>query len=410
MIRWVKSCPMVTRIYALTDPETGRIRYIGKTVKTLAQRLKNHMVQRKHENPTHKNNWLNSLHHRGLSPGIVLLEECDGDGADEERFHVRLAKMDGLQLTNSTVGGEGVCQHSEATRRLLAILSKRPRKPHTDETRRRISLAHTGKKRNPEHVDRSRATLCLRLRFPGWNPLIHAPALIALRVGKGMTRNAVARHIGVSGPLVKAIEDRKIFVSRTVGPLLESLFGPLESWPAISPGAQIPKLPTYNQRTDLDRSKVVELYTSGNSFDSVAKAVGGSRRSVLTILRSAGIPIRSRKKTITTCQQCGSPYHLRPERPSPFCSRVCYSASRWVDLICGECGKPFKARAYIVDRNRQQHCSRLCKVASRVRLKTYCPHGHPLDGRRSNGLRYCRTCNRDALRRRAAARLRLALA
>lgn len=35
--------------------------------------------------------------------------------------------------------------------------------------------------------------------------------------------------------------------------------------------------------------------------------------------------------------------------------------------------------------------------------KTHCVHGHPLDGLRGNGRRYCRTCNRAALRARKAA-------
>lgn len=42
-------------------------------------------------------------------------------------------------------------------------------------------------------------------------------------------------------------------------------------------------------------------------------------------------------------------------------------------------------------------------VGRRNRAKTQCPSGHPLDGTRQNGERYCRTCNRERARRKAAA-------
>lgn len=36
---------------------------------------------------------------------------------------------------------------------------------------------------------------------------------------------------------------------------------------------------------------------------------------------------------------------------------------------------------------------------SHERSRTHCPHGHPLDGRRSGGYRYCKTCARDRARK-----------
>lgn len=39
------------RVYVLSDPETFEVRYIGKTVRTLAERLRGHCSETKPGNP-----------------------------------------------------------------------------------------------------------------------------------------------------------------------------------------------------------------------------------------------------------------------------------------------------------------------------------------------------------------------
>ena len=93
----------MTKIYALIDPTTNRIRYVGKTTQTLKQRLKNHLAASRLKKNSAKNIWLRTF--KGL-PIIVVLEECEKKEAEAvEIFWIRLLKMVGNNLTNGTIGG-----------------------------------------------------------------------------------------------------------------------------------------------------------------------------------------------------------------------------------------------------------------------------------------------------------------
>src|ERR1700753_3270619 len=64
-------------IYALRDPETNEIRYIGKANNSQA-RLKSHLRDaRTRRTPVYS--WINSLLRRGLSPDMIVLETCGPD-------------------------------------------------------------------------------------------------------------------------------------------------------------------------------------------------------------------------------------------------------------------------------------------------------------------------------------------
>ena len=58
-----------TVIYTLANPITGEIRYIGKTVKTLSQRLTDHIYSVKRES-NYRINWINSILKMGYKPLI----------------------------------------------------------------------------------------------------------------------------------------------------------------------------------------------------------------------------------------------------------------------------------------------------------------------------------------------------
>lgn len=117
---------MIAKIYGLSDPLTGAIRYIGWTF-DLQRRLNTHIKRNPFEK-THKANWIRSLLRRELKPSIVILEECSKEiWAERERHWIAYGKKQGWNLTNGTEGGEGTCG---------AILS--------DETRKKQSEAKKG--------------------------------------------------------------------------------------------------------------------------------------------------------------------------------------------------------------------------------------------------------------------------
>lgn len=125
-------------IYALSDPRTNEIRYIGQSSRGL-KRPKHHMCPssiKGGHNP-YKNNWLRQLKSLGLNPIIDVLEELiSEDQLDEnEQFYIAYFRSIGCRLVNLTDGGKGMRGYS---------LSK--------ETRTKMSLSHKGKKQSSEHI------------------------------------------------------------------------------------------------------------------------------------------------------------------------------------------------------------------------------------------------------------------
>lgn len=65
------------KVYALTCPDTGAVRYIGSTIQTLSQRLQGHLFTgRTGRTKCSRGLWIKALWEEQKTPGILLLEEC----------------------------------------------------------------------------------------------------------------------------------------------------------------------------------------------------------------------------------------------------------------------------------------------------------------------------------------------
>jgi hypothetical protein len=98
------------KIYILRDPITNQIRYVGKTIGTLKQRLSNHLSSaRSGRYNNYTTNWLKSLINKDLNPKIELVEESiDLESWENlEKTWIGIFKNIGCNLTNSTEGGIG---------------------------------------------------------------------------------------------------------------------------------------------------------------------------------------------------------------------------------------------------------------------------------------------------------------
>lgn len=74
-------------IYALRDPRSGAIRYVGQTRCPLNKRLSEHI-----HCPTNRRarEWMRELRDQGLRPEIVLLETVDcADLSSREKFWIK---------------------------------------------------------------------------------------------------------------------------------------------------------------------------------------------------------------------------------------------------------------------------------------------------------------------------------
>jgi len=98
-------------IYALRDPRTSDIHYIGVT-NNLALRLSQHLGDK---SGTPKSRWIQELLTSGVKPEIVELERVPTNQAGKaERKWLEVGKEEGWHLTNSREGGAG-CHYDKNT-------------------------------------------------------------------------------------------------------------------------------------------------------------------------------------------------------------------------------------------------------------------------------------------------------
>jgi hypothetical protein len=93
-------------IYALSDPRTNQVRYIGKA-NNPKDRYTNHFNSSRDKN-THKRNWINSIRKDGFRPELIIIDEVPIiEWHYWEKFYISLFKTWGFDLVNYTLGGDG---------------------------------------------------------------------------------------------------------------------------------------------------------------------------------------------------------------------------------------------------------------------------------------------------------------
>jgi len=152
---------MNNTIYALVHPITNEIRYVGKTSKTVENRIKGHIACC--DIKSHKNNWVKNLIKSGLKPDYVILEMTDS-WVEAEQFWIAYFNFLGARLTNSTIGGEGsifiggsllkirkiLRERNKSLKQKQAVSTKLKGRIITEEQREAISKKLTGTKASEE--------------------------------------------------------------------------------------------------------------------------------------------------------------------------------------------------------------------------------------------------------------------
>lgn len=135
-----------TVIYALIDPRTGRVRYIGKTNQKPQSRLRAHINERA---KCHRCNWIAELKREGFEPQITVIEVCGRwPWQETERYWIRMFLLSGAKLTNNTSGGDGVPDLPPETRaRMEKVWLGRK---HTPETIAKLKSINLGRKVSKE--------------------------------------------------------------------------------------------------------------------------------------------------------------------------------------------------------------------------------------------------------------------
>lgn len=144
-------------IYALRDPRTDEIRYIGFSSRGM-ERPNEHFLpghyngeKRKHY-PLYK--WMRKMISLGLVPRIDVLEYCatEAELPELETILVALHKEAGARLLNCTEGGDGTFGFKFTDESKAKMSAARTGMKASDEHKAAISAGLTGKKKSPEHV------------------------------------------------------------------------------------------------------------------------------------------------------------------------------------------------------------------------------------------------------------------
>lgn len=149
---------MTNRIYSLTDPRDGRIRYIGVTSGSLANRLKGHLQRARQGENSHRARWMRVLLGLGLKPIIALVEETED--RSREIYWIGHYRSVGCDLTNCTEGGDGSVHLTEELRE--RIRSKVTGFRHTEEAKAKISEEVKRHWQNPERRQKAAERLIAR--------------------------------------------------------------------------------------------------------------------------------------------------------------------------------------------------------------------------------------------------------
>jgi len=159
------SKPAVTFIYALCEPDTEHVRYVGKSNNPVL-RLRRHIKNAKDGHQFHCPNWIRSVLRLGLKPTLKVLEECTVENWKErEVFWIEHFRNEGFDLTNCKEGGVGSNPTLET--RLKMRLARLGVSPHNkgsktpDDVRAKLSLAANARvARDPQfyrdRMDRAR--------------------------------------------------------------------------------------------------------------------------------------------------------------------------------------------------------------------------------------------------------------
>jgi len=140
-------------IYTLSNPVTGEVRYVGKTIHG-AKRLLGHL---RDDSNNHKVAWIKSLKALGLKPLFEILEEVEESAwIEAEQFWIKSLKFLGCRLTNSVEGGIGGHNPCAETRKKIGDANRD--RVVSEETRALLSAAAKGKIISEAHRAISSAT------------------------------------------------------------------------------------------------------------------------------------------------------------------------------------------------------------------------------------------------------------
>lgn len=238
-------------VYALVDPTTNEVRYIGKA-RDPQQRFAGHLKDTK---PSHKRNWIKSLADNGHKPVLEIIADGLTEAQAFRLERVEIAARD--NLTNMTEGGEGqtgvMPEHVKAKiseslkgtkatpeqiakrsaslkefyaspegKRVLARIGKKARgRAVSDETRRKISESKRGVAIPEDVRAKIRASVSAsRMGIEPWNKGkktgIKRPDLAAMNKARAEARR-IARDAQIAQETIDSVGNITTYLHNAEG-------------------------------------------------------------------------------------------------------------------------------------------------------------------------------------------------
>lgn len=203
---------MLTIIYGLIDPRDQQLRYVGKTITTLAARLRQHVSDAIRGRVSIKRfTWIRELALDSRAPEIVELESVDGDSWREaEQFWISYYRFIGARLVNATNGGDGIVgfRHSDDSKR------------QQSESMRRYYANPANRAKSGEAVRRAYADPQVRQKLrdaiaPTWTAERRAKNAVSLTEIARRPESRAASSLRHKGKIVSSETRRKISIALT---------------------------------------------------------------------------------------------------------------------------------------------------------------------------------------------------
>lgn len=294
-----RTVPTVGRIYILTDPRDGIVRYCGKTVKTAQDRLKDHLWARPRGMRRPLYRWFDELLNLGLCPQIAIVEEVSFEGLDREqqiaihdeaeiRWIANLREA-GTPLLNLTSGGNGAHGRQKSAEEIEKIRQANRGRIRTEETRQKLRDA--AKLRGPDFGSKG-------WEHPNWgNPDAYdrkarneKTRQVWMKKSEEERKAHGSRHRGMSNVNAKTTPEiaRSIFMSSASAPQIARIFGVTEkivwdiqtgkSWRHATEQCGAPR--AVGHRTKCDIALAMEIFWDTRSNREIARAYGMDRGTV----------------------------------------------------------------------------------------------------------------------------------
>ena len=142
-------------IYCLSDPTTDELRYVGRSSSGM-RRARGHTTPTSLKLQDHCHRWIGNLIKLGMKPIVEIVEECPSSAVDPnewlndaERFYISYFRSLGFRLTNETDGGMGLSGRKWSKEQTETMRRKLTGRKFSDETLKRMSESHMGKKPPP---------------------------------------------------------------------------------------------------------------------------------------------------------------------------------------------------------------------------------------------------------------------